>query len=416
MILTQSFLATQPKSLLDEANRESGRIYTKTLATHWRIFRKHGIWLSPFDAMRLNDYLFPGSGLHAHSRDAAQEGFYKACKTAKALKKAGFTDARYPWKRKFFRTTIWKSTGIRVKNGIAMLARSRGLEPIKVVLPVQFVGACILEMRLVYSRKAKRYVWHIVVDDKLEAPAAPGTNTIAVDLGEIHPAAVCDQQEAVVLCARELRSTVQGRSKNIAKLAALQSRCQCGSRRYRKLQRAKNRMKGAADRKVKDISHKVSRAVVNFAIERKASTIVIGDIRDIADEVNLGKQSNQKISQWSHGKMRQYITYKAAMVGMKIALQEESYTTKTCPSCGKRNSCKGRVYRCSGCQWTGSRDGQVGAPNILSKYLYGELARVQVQSIKYRGCPLGAFLTGKRSHPDTVHVAANVELAEATGF
>lgn len=133
MILTQSFRAKQPKSLLDECNLDSGRIYTKTMAVHWRIFRKHGIWLSQFDAMKLNDYLFPDTTLHAHSRDAAQEGFYKASKTIKALKKAGNTDARYPWKRKFFRTTIWKSTGIRVKNGIALLARARGLEPIKVV-------------------------------------------------------------------------------------------------------------------------------------------------------------------------------------------------------------------------------------------------------------------------------------------
>lgn len=401
MILTQSFRAKQPRSLLDECNLESGRIYTKVMAVHWRIFRKHGIWLSQFDAMKLNDYLFPDTTLHAHSRDAAQEAFYKACKTIKALKKAGDMDARYPWKRKYYRTTIWKSTGIRVKDGVALLARARGLEPIKVALPVRFHKAKVLEMRLVFNHKAKRYDWHIVTDDGAEVPQAPGQNAIAVDMGEIHPAAICDKQEAVVLSARAMRSVIQGRNKTLAEIATLQSRCVRGSRRYRKLQRAKNRIKGQAERRTKDINHKVSRAVVDFAVERKAKTIVVGDVRDVADGVNIGHTNNQKVSQWTHGQLRQYITYKAQMLGIETVLQDERYTTKTCPSCGKRNSCNGRVYRCSGCHWTGSRDGQVGAPNILSKYLYGEPARVQVHSLKYRH----PYVTGKRSRPDTAQVA-----------
>ena len=401
MNLTQSFRARQPKSLLDDTNRESGRIYTKTMATHWRIFGKHEIWLQQFTAMKLNDYLVSGVVLHAHSRDAAQEGFYKACKTAKALKKAGDSSARYPHWRKFYRTTIWKSTGIRIKDGVAFLARARGLEPIRIVLPAKFVGVAILEIRLVYNQKAKHYDWHVVVDDKIERPVAPGTNVIAVDMGEIHPAAVCDQDEAVVLCARELRSTVQGRNKKLAELAALQSRCKRGSRRYKRLQRVKNKVKGAAKRKTRDINHKVSRAVVDFAVERKAGTIVVGDVRDIADGIDKGKVHDQRISQWSHGQLRQYISYKAEMVGMVVVLQDEHYTSQTCPCCGNRRKVSGRTYRCSKCGWVGSRDGQVGAPNILSAYLYNQLARVQVDSLKYRH----PYTTGKRSRPDTAHVA-----------
>jgi putative transposase len=401
VILTQSFRALQPKSLLDDTNRESGRIYSKVMATHWRIFRKHGVWLSQFDAMKLDDYLLPETTLHAHSRDAAQEAFYKACKTIKALKKAGDTEACYPYKRKFYRTTIWKSTGVRIKDGVALLARARGLEPVKVVLPARFLNVTILEMRLVYNHKAKRYDWHVVADDKIERPEPLGDNVIAVDMGEIHPAAVCDREQALVVSARAMRSVIQGRNKALAEIATLQSRCKRGSRRYNKLQRAKNKIKDKAEGKTRDINHKVSRAVIDFAVERKAGTIVIGDVRDAADRVNIGHKNNQKVSQWAHGQLRRYISYKAAMVGMDTVLQNERYTTKTCPCCGKRNSCKGRVYRCTDCRWTGSRDGQVGAPNILSNYLYGELARVQVTNLKYRH----PYLTGKRSRPDTAHVA-----------
>lgn len=412
MILTQSFRAKQPKALLDDANRESGRIYTKTMATHWRIFRKHGIWLSKFNAMKLNDYLFPGTILHAHSRDAAQEAFYKASKTVNALKKSGNTEMRYPHRRKSYRTTIWKSTGIRVKDGTVLLARARGIDPIKVALPSKFTGIDIVEMRLVYNLKAQHYEWHMVVDDHLEKPLPPGTNTVAVDLGEIHPAAVCDSEQATVISARELRATHRRRNDSLSELEAAQSRCKKWSRRWYKLQRAKNKVKQHAERKICDINHKVSRAVVDFAFEHKASTIVIGDVRDIADGIDRGRTHNRRTSNWTHGQLRNYITYKAEMLGMSIALQEERYTSQTCPTCGNKRKQSGRVYQCHKCGWSGSRDGQVGAPNILSKYLFGEPARVQVQHLTYRH----PFLTGKRKPVDTWQVARGVDSREAVGF
>jgi hypothetical protein len=66
-------------------------------------YRKRGKktrhWLSQFAAARLNDYLTRHHPplLHAHSKDAAQQAFYKACKVAKANRHLG---ASYPHKRR----------------------------------------------------------------------------------------------------------------------------------------------------------------------------------------------------------------------------------------------------------------------------------------------------------------------------
>jgi hypothetical protein len=57
MILTQVFRATQPKSILDECNLESGRIYTQTMVEHWRVYRNHEVWLSPGMDEKYNDFL-----------------------------------------------------------------------------------------------------------------------------------------------------------------------------------------------------------------------------------------------------------------------------------------------------------------------------------------------------------------------
>jgi len=95
MIRTHTIPCDLPRPVADALNRASGAIYTQTLITHYRVYRKRGQrkrhWLSQFAAMRLNDYLTRDEPplLHAHSRDAAQEGFYKACKTARANRALG---------------------------------------------------------------------------------------------------------------------------------------------------------------------------------------------------------------------------------------------------------------------------------------------------------------------------------------
>jgi hypothetical protein len=54
---------------------------------------------------------------------------------------------------------------------------------------------------------------------------------------------------------------------------------------------------------MRDLEHKISRSIVDTAVEQKANTIVIGDVRDIADGVDKGAKHNQKMSQWNHGKV-----------------------------------------------------------------------------------------------------------------
>lgn len=124
MIRVQTFPCTLPKAEADALNRESGRVYTTVLVWHYRVYRRTGHWLSTGAAEKLEDYLGGPTILHAHSRDAAQQGFYEACKVARSRQKMG-VDMRYPYRRHFYRTTTWKNTGIRVRDGVMLLARQR---------------------------------------------------------------------------------------------------------------------------------------------------------------------------------------------------------------------------------------------------------------------------------------------------
>lgn len=361
-------------------NLASGRIYSGIVSHHWRLLRQKDLWLSEKSLTRLSNLKPSVQSLpmHAHSIDAAQQGFFKACVTTRALRKTGI-DANFPWRNKKFRTTVWKNTAIKFKDGIARLSNGQGQERIEIVLPGDLHSAWkIVEVRLVYDKRGRRYNWHIVHETGKQPKTPPGDNIVSVDPGEIHPAVVGDEQSATVITCRERRAKQRGHAKALKAFSKALARKKKGSRRYKKLVRAKVRCKAKHRRVMRDIEHKVSKAIVQEAVARCASTIAYGDVRDIADGIDKGKKHNQHTSQWAHGKVRDYVEYKAQAEGIKVVLQSEKYTSQTCPSCGNKHKPKGRVYRCRTCGFSGHRD-RVGQVNILSAYKFGEPGKIPVK-------------------------------------
>jgi putative transposase len=421
MIRTHIIPCDLPKEAADTLNRASGMVYTRTLVTHYRVYRKRGKrtrhWLSQFAGMRLNDYLTRDEPplLHAHSKDAAQEGFYKACNTAKANHHLG---AHYPHKHKIWRTTVWKPSGIRVRSQTILLSRAKQHPPIRVALPEWFAATTmrLLEVRLVYDRCARRYTWHLVVENGKTPKIAGGASTVAVDLGEIHPAAATDGQTAMVVSCRELRAKRQYTAKRMAYPQSRQSRYSKKSRRWWKVQKVKNRFRAKQPRRLRDMEHKISRAVVNYATRARAGTLAIGDVRDIADAPDKGAQQNQKLSTWRHGRLRAYLTYKAEAEGMAVVLVNERHTSQTCPNpiCNHRHKPAGRIYRCPACGFQAHRD-VVGAVNILSRQTYGDVGKIRPPPTTMYRHPVRP---GKRSGLDTGQPAMAVacDKQEAAGL
>jgi putative transposase len=384
LIRTKIIPCRLPREAADALNRRSGEVYTGVMVAHWRTVRRKGIWLSEGSGKRWSDAR-TAAAMHAHSIDAAQEGFYKACAVARALRRAGFPEARFPRHRKRFRTTIWKTTAIRRKGEALELSCGRGTPKITIPISEALRGVLrFLEVRLVYDKVARRHDWHVVVEDGKQPKPAPGDNVVSVDLGEVHPAVVGDEHEATIITCRERRAESQGHARRLANITRALSRKKQGSKRYHRLVQAKVRMKAKYARVMRDLEHKVSRAIVDTAVEREAGTIVIGDVRDVADGVDCGAKQNQRMSRWNHGKVRRYVAYKAEAEGIAVELEDEAYTSQTCPDCSHRHKPKGRLYRCPACGFRAHRD-VVGQVNILSRFKHGEPGKIPAPSVvKYR--------------------------------
>src|SRR5713101_649738 len=175
--------------------------------------------------------------------------------------------------------------------------------------------------------------------------------------------------EPLVLNWRLLRSKRQYQNKLKAKLSAkIDVKKKKGSRRRKKLIASKKRQLKKLKNQIKDVEHKQTSKLITTLHQAGVQTLVIGDVRDIRQDNDVGPTNNQKIHQWSAGSIRFKLTYKAERLGMDVALQAEHYTSRTCPGCGHvRSKVKGRVFRCPKCGWTYHRDG-VGAMNIRYKY------------------------------------------------
>ena len=81
--------------------------------------------------------------------------------------------------------------------------------------------------------------------------------------------------------------------------------------------------------KVEDYLHKVSRYLVDFALEHQINTIVIGNNKNWKQSSSLGKVTNQAFVSIPHQKLIDKIWYKAQLCGIQVILTEESYTSGT---------------------------------------------------------------------------------------
>lgn len=105
---------------------------------------------------------------------------------------------------------------------------------------------------------------------------------------------------------------------------------------------------------IRDLNHKIMRSFVTWAVENGVAKVYGGNPEGVQRKKRR-KIVNQKLSRWNFGKHLEYLTYKLATVGIEIEKISETYSTQTCPKCGRRHKCGSRNYRCS-CGYFAYRD------------------------------------------------------------
>jgi len=114
---------------------------------------------------------------------------------------------------------------------------------------------------------------------------------------------------------------------------------------------------------MKDKDHKISRQIVDFAIQEGVGTIRLEQLSGIRQTARTSRKNEKNLHTWSFYRLAQYIEYKATLSGIRVEYVDPKYTSQTCPECSERNKARDRKYKCS-CGFKTHRD-RVGAINII---------------------------------------------------
>jgi len=198
-----------------------------------------------------------------------------------------------------------------------------------------------------------------------------------VDLGEIHPFACYDEanNQFILFNGRYIRSLKHKRFKLIAIKQKLLAHKQEGSKRYQRIKNSLNKQVWKVERQIEDLENKYIRELVDYCIENKIGTVVVGNPEGIRGKAKYNKNANRKIHLiWRFRKLVEKLKQKASAYGVKVVEITERYSTQLCPVCGRKNKTKNRNYKCLRCGFKFHRD-FVGSLGIARNFFNLKLRR-----------------------------------------
>jgi len=124
----------------------------------------------------------------------------------------------------------------------------------------------------------------------------------------------------VVVNGRPVKSVNQFYNKKRAELQKQHGRTG-STRRMEQLTTKRNR-------RIEHYMHTASKRIIDLLVKEGIKTLVIGKNDGWKQESNMGKRNNQNFVQIPHAKLISMLTYKAELVGIKVKVTEESYTSE----------------------------------------------------------------------------------------
>ena len=167
------------------------------------------------------------------------------------------------------------------------------------------------------------YVIEVVYEHEQPKSAVDPALYAGIDIGMDNLAALTANQPGfvpVLVNGRPMKSTNQFYNK---RKAALQSKYGHPGTTKRM-----ERLTNKRNRRMNHYLHTASRWIIDDLVAHGIGTLVIGKNDGWKQEANMGKRNNQHFVPIPHARFISMLSYKAELVGIRIILTEESYTSK----------------------------------------------------------------------------------------
>lgn len=204
--------------------------------------------------------------------------------------------------------------------------------------------------------------WEAHVSCKVEMVdrESPGDEVAGIDLGIVNFSAVAYPHENHLYKGDKLKEDEYYFLKKIA-------RCESGSRKAKKLHRARSRRR-------KHFLHAWASHVIKTAKEKKVGVIGVGYPERIREDedgepVNWGKHGNLDLHSWPFDRAFRILKYNGESERIQVIRVDERDSSKTCNACGhkdKKNRIHRGLFKCGECGVELNADVN-GARNIREK-------------------------------------------------
>jgi IS605 OrfB family transposase len=205
------------------------------------------------------------------------------------------------------------------------------------------------------KRRKGGYFLHVQIDE--EAPAAAAVSDhLGVDLGVVNLAVDSDGQTFSGERVEAVRRRYSRHRRGLNKRGTQSAR-----RRLRKVRRRE------ADFR-RNENHIIAKQLVEKA-KASGRGIALEDLEGIRGRVNARHSQRARLHGWAFHQLRQFVAYKAALVGVPVHFVDPRNTSRTCPKCGhchRRNRVSRNDFVCGDCGHHSPAD-LVAARNVRSR-------------------------------------------------
>lgn len=278
---------------------QSAQQTLKKLDTDWKSYRKKTInYYEKKKKMRAREF---------------KKRYPKPPKIPKYKKKEGETNAYFT------------NQQCKIKDGyLTFPGHTRGrnsprwLPPMKVRFQGKFT---MVEIK----PKGSVYVIGIIYQKEKENYQLNEKQVASIDLGVNNTVTIVDNMGSVPIIVKGgmVKSINQYFNKMRAKLMSIKDKQQ-----YKHWTRRLTKLSLDRYNKLHDIFHRLSRNIVEHCVINDIGTLIIGYNTMWKQEVNMGKKNNQNFVSIPFWTLIRNIKYKANLIGVKVIMQEESYTSK----------------------------------------------------------------------------------------
>lgn len=224
--------------------------------------------------------------------------------------------------------------------------------------------------------KLKGYSINIIVELPIVQKKEDNRIYMSIDMG-VNNLMSCfiSNGKTFIISGRQLLSINRYFDKKISHYQGISSSQQYSrGMQYPKNTRRINNLYEKRKKQVNHFIHSCTKKIIDIARAENVSKIILGDIKNIRDDSNLGKVNNQKFHKLPFKIIKDKLTYKAEQEGIELMLQEESYSSQCSPNSievskdyAKKSNRKYRgLYKENDKIYNADC---VGAYNILRKYL-----------------------------------------------